>query len=232
MAKRMTLEEKGHLHESIAQAILTVIDNRRRKNPEISLDWLTQPNKKVPDGFWGDVREILNKDGITRPSGGQWAEDTHLSVQYVLKSGTKEDIYSRVCKWLNIEVKHNKSKENKRRKKSVSSSQQDKSESQQAQQTPDIHNILSQLVDDVRSIKEQRAVPPVRPDKDDTWDEPVFPPHGFVETERVNADINIVLFNLLEKERKRQGGNRSKALQIILWRGLGRPSLFPEKTDE
>ena len=105
MAKRLTQEERVNLHESIAQAMLNVIDKRKAENPDLSLLWLSQPNKNAPEGFWTDVREILNRDGVTRPRGGEWAEDNHLSVQYVLKSENKKDIYGRVRKWLGIEVK-------------------------------------------------------------------------------------------------------------------------------
>lgn len=232
MTQRMTPDAREQFHESIAQAMLTVIDKRRKQNPEGSLDWLTQPNKKVPDGFWGDVREILNKDGITRPSGGEWTEDAHLSVQYVLKPSTKADIYGRVGKWLNIDVKKEEPTGKPRQKKRMTSGPQEPPKTEEESVAPNLHDALKQLMAEINSIKQQGYVPPVRPDRDETWDEPAFPPSGLVKTTRISADINLILWNLLEKERKRQGGNRARALQIILWRGLGRPSLFPEKTDE
>lgn len=232
MAKQMTPEERDQFHESIAQAMLTVIDKRKDDNPDVNLDWITQSNKKVPEGFWGEVREILNNDGVTRPSGKRWENDNHLSVQYVLKSKKKADIYGRVARWLGIEIKKEKPSKKTRQKKQRTPEPKGSSVREKHPEEADLHDTVKQLADEVRYLRQEREVRPHRPDRDDTWDEPDFPHPGSVDTKRVSADINVVLWNLLETEKERQGDNRARALQIIMWRGLGRPSLFPKDHEE
>ena len=231
MVKRLTQEERVNLHESIAQAMLNVIDKRKVENPDLSLLWLSQPNKNAPEGFWTDVREILNRGGVTRPRGREWAEDNHLSVQYVLKSANKEDIYGRVRKWLGIEVKEAPTKKAKLKEQGTPKTTKSP-KTKVASEEQSLHETIKQLIDEVREIKHTQRVQPDRPNIYEERDEPEFPKKATVTLKNVNAGVNPVLFDLLEEETKRQGNNRSRALQIIMWRGLGRPSLISEKTEE
>ena len=209
----MAQEERDKLHETIAQAMLNVIDKRRAENPDLSLLWLTQPNKNAPEHFWTDVREILNRDGITRPRGRQWTEDNHLSVQYVLKSKIKEDIYGRVGRWLGIEVKEASTKKAKQDKKKAAQTKESP-KSKPTQEEPNVYEAIRELSEQIKALKQTQHMQPDRPDIDEERDEPEFPKKATVPNKKVSADVNIVLFNLLEKEEKRQGGNRARALQV------------------
>ena len=231
MAKKMTAEKKEKFHEAIAQAMLNVIDKRKAENPDLTLLWLSQPNKNAPEHFWTDVREILNRDGVTRPRGGEWAEDNHLSVQYVLKSDNKKDIYSRVGKLLGIEVKEAPTKKAKLKEQETSKTKKIP-KTKVASEEQSLQETVRQLVDAVRELSQKQHIQHERVDIDDKRDEPEFPKKATVALTNVNAGVNPVLFELLKEEAKRQGNNKSRALQIIMWRGLGRPSLISEKTEE
>jgi len=200
------LTDKETLRESVAQVIAEELRNRN-----VSLDLLDDPNKRLPRGLWETIRSILNERGVERPRGGPWNTKTEITTGYVYSKSHKAAIFNRVRELL-AEFTPAPPKE------------------QGAQE--DVLTRLADMQVQIDRLREEVSnLTHDRPDSHDR-DEPEFPRPGEVRTERISGDLNIVLWELLEQERKRLGGTRAKTLNTILWRAFGRPSLFPEKKQD
>lgn len=201
-------QDKGALRESVAQVIAEELRNRN-----ISSDLLDDPNKRLPRGLWETIRSILNERGIQRPHGGPWNTKTEVTTGYVYSKSHKAAIFNRVRELMG---------------ESASVPPKEKGAQEDVlTRLADMQIQIDRLHEEVSKLTHDR---PVSPDSHDR-DEPEFPRPGEVRTERISGDLNIVLWDLLEQERKRLGGARAKTLNTILWRAFGRPSLFPEKKE-
>jgi hypothetical protein len=196
------LPDNEKLRESVAQVIAEELRNRN-----ISLGLLDDPNKRLPRGLWESIRSILNERGVERPRGGPWTSKTEVTTGYVYSKAHKAAIFSRVRELIG------------------EPSKEQGADTDILTRLADMQVQIDRLNEEVSKLTQDRPVSPDRHDRD----EPEFPRPGEVRTERISGDLNIVLWDLLEQERKRLGGTRAKTLNTLLWRAFGRPSLFLEK---
>lgn len=228
----MTPGKRDDYHQRIADAMVEAV---RLEGWQGNTDWLTKYSRHAPQGYWGMVLKILNERGVERPRGGSFQNDVHLT-SYILKKDletdkqiNREDIYGRVI----AQLQQKDTKENIVRPDRLDTSEQ-----------PDrivrLEEVIRHALDRIERLERKdkhEDAPDLSdladksdpPDIPDDVDEPKFPRSGAVPIHKLNANVTEVIWKGIEAERRRQKGQLGRAIQILLWRGLGRPNLLGEK---